>query len=91
VADWELEKVRMTLRRQRAQSLQSTLTRAIQLGQYAVFYNNANLINEIEDKYRRVTKDDLQRVARTYLKDTNRSVITTVPKPKSTTATNAGQ
>ena len=91
VADWELEKVLMTLRRQRAQALQSTLTRAIQLGQYAVFYNNANLINEIEDKYRRVTKDDLQRVARTYLKDTNRSVITTVPKPKSSTATNEGQ
>jgi zinc protease len=88
VADWELEKVRMTLRRGRAQSLQSTLTRAIQLGQYATFYNNANLINEIEDKYSRVTKEDLQRVAKTYLIDTNRSVIITVPKPKSSTATN---
>jgi predicted Zn-dependent peptidase len=87
VSDWELEKVRMTLRRQRAQSLQSTLTRAIQLGQYAVFYNNANLINEIEDKYSRVTKEDLQRVAKTYLTEANRSVVITVPKPKSTTAT----
>jgi zinc protease len=77
----------MTLRRQRAQSLQSTLTRAIQLGQYAVFYNNANLINEIEDKYSRVTKEDLQRVAKTYLTEANRSVVITVPKPKSTTAT----
>ena len=88
VADWELEKVRMTLRRGRAQSLQSTLSRAIQLGQYAVFYNNANLINEIEDKYSRVTKEDLQRVAKTYLTEANRSVVITVPKPKSTTATN---
>ncbi|HEY8223917.1 MAG TPA: pitrilysin family protein, partial [Pyrinomonadaceae bacterium] len=82
VADWELEKVRMVGRRQRAQQLQSTLGRAISLGQYAVYYGNPNLINEIEDKYNRVTKEDIQRVARTYLKDTNRSVITTVPKPR---------
>jgi len=82
VADWELEKVRMTARRQRAQQLQSTLGRAIALGQYALFYGNANLINEVEDKYNRVTKEDIQRVARTYFKDTSRSVITTVPKPR---------
>ena len=84
VADWELEKVRMVVRRQRAQQLQSTLGRAVSLGQYAVYYGNPNLINEIEDKYNRVTKEDIQRVARTYLKDTNRSVITTVPKPRPT-------
>jgi zinc protease len=82
VADWELEKVKMTTRRQRAQGLQSTLGRAISLGQYALFYGNANLINEAEDKYNRVTKEDIQRVARTYLKDTSRTVITTVPKPR---------
>jgi len=82
VADWELEKVRMTARRQRAQQLQSTLGRAISLGQYALFYGDANLINEAEDKYNRVTKEDIQRVARTYFKDTSRSVITTVPKPR---------
>ena len=82
VADWELEKVRMMVRRQRAQQLQSTLGRAIGLGQYALFYGNANLINDVEDKYNRVTKEDIQRVARTYFKDTSRSVITTVPKPR---------
>ena len=82
VADWELEKVRMLVRRQRAQQMQSTLGRAIGLGQYALFYGNANLINDVEDKYNRVTKEDIQRVARTYFKDTSRSVITTVPKPR---------
>ena len=82
VADWEMEKVRMQVRRQRAQQLQSTLGRAIGLGQYALFYGNANLINDIEDKYNRVTKEDLQRVARSYFKDTSRTVITTVPKPR---------
>ncbi len=82
VADWELEKVRMQLRRQRAQQLQSTLFRAIQLGQYAVYYNDPGLINTIDQKYAAVTKEDIMRVARTYFKDTNRTVVTTLPAKK---------
>ncbi len=81
VADWELEKVHASLRRQRAQSLQSSLSRSIQLGEAAVFFNDPGLINTFEAKIHQVTKDDLQRVARAYLKETNRSVITTTPKP----------
>jgi predicted Zn-dependent peptidase len=80
VADWELDKVRLTIRRQRAQSLQSTLSRAIALGQFAVYYNEPNLINTYEQKIARVTKDDLMRVARTYYNAENRTVITTLPK-----------
>jgi zinc protease len=82
VADWELEKVRMLARRQRAQGMQSTLGRAISLGQYALYYGDANLINQVEANYNRVTKEDIQRVARTYLKDTGRSVISTLPKQR---------
>jgi zinc protease len=84
VADWELEKVRMQIRRQRAQSFRSTLFRSILLGQYAVYYNDPGLINTYQENISRITKDDLQRVARAYLKETNRTVIITVPKPKST-------
>jgi len=91
VADWELEKVRMQLKRQRAQQLQSTLFRSILIGQYAVFFNDPGLINTLEAKYDKVTKDDIQRVARTYLKDTNRTVITTVPKPQAASSTQAAQ
>jgi predicted Zn-dependent peptidase len=80
VADWELEKVRMQLRRQRAQALRSTLFRSILLGQYAVYYNDPGLVNTIEERINRVTKGDLQRVAQTYLKETNRTVVITVPK-----------
>jgi zinc protease len=82
VADWELEKVRMLARRQRAQGMQSTLGRSISLGQYALYYGDANLINQVEANYNRVTKEDIQRVARTYLKDTGRSVISTLPKQR---------
>jgi zinc protease len=83
VADWEMEKVRAGLRRQSAQQLQSTLFRAILLSQYAVFYNDPDQINTRQEKLSRVTKEDIQRVARAYLKDTNRTVVITVPKAKS--------
>ncbi len=85
VADWEIEKVRAQLRRSRAQQLQSTLFRSILIGQYAVYYNDPGLINTIQGKYSQVTKEDIQRVAKTYLKDSYRTVITTIPKPKETT------
>jgi zinc protease len=83
VADWELEKVRMQLRRQRAQQLRSTLFRSILLGQYAVYYNDPSLINQLDTKYATITKEDIMRVAQKYFKDTNRTVVTTVPAKKS--------
>ena len=81
VADWEIDKVQMQLRRQRAQQLYSSRSRANSLGYYAVFYNDPQLINTAQHKYARVSKADLQRVARTYFKETNRTVVTTMPKP----------
>ena len=59
----------------------STLQRAIQLGEYALFYNDPNLINTRTDKVLKVTAADVQRVAAKYLTKENRSVITTMPKP----------
>ena len=82
VADWEMQKVRLGVKRQRVQQLQSTLSRAIVLGQYAVYYNDPNLVNTIEGKIAAVTKEDIQRVAKKYLVDTSRTVVTTIPKPK---------
>ena len=87
VADWELEKIRMGIRRSRAQQLQSTLSRAVSIGINAVYYGDANVINEIENKYNAVTKEDIQRVARTYFKETNRTVVATVPKRAAAPAT----
>jgi len=71
------------MRRQQAQAVTSTLQRAIQLGEYALFYNDPNLINTRLDKILKVTAEDVQRVAATYLTAANRSVIITVPKPAS--------
>ena len=80
ITDWELSKVQMQLRRQRAQQRYSTRVRASAFGHYAVYYNDPELINSVQHKYNQVTKADLQRVARTYLKETQRTVVTTVPK-----------
>ncbi len=86
ITDGELAKIRMSTRRSQPRGLQSTLSRAIQLGQYAVFFNNPGLINTGQDKWNAVTKADIQRVAKTYLVPTNRTVIITMPKPKSAQA-----
>ena len=89
VADWELQKVRMLARRQAAQQLQSTLFRAYRIGELAVFYGDPNLINTTLGKIQNVGKDDIQRVAKTYLTEENRTVITTLPKPKTEAAAKA--
>ncbi len=91
IEDWELEKVRMQLRRQRAQQLQSTSFRAQTLGEYAVYFDDPGLINTIGEKYLQVSKKDVQRVARKYLKQSNRTVITTVPKPTETAEAKPGK
>jgi zinc protease len=86
VADWELQKVHMMDRRQTALELQSTLYRAYVIGEMAVIYGDPNLINTRFGKIQAVDKDDLQRVAKQYLTQDNRTVVTTLPKPKAEAA-----
>ena len=88
VADWELQKVHMMERHQTAQQLQSTLYRAYLIGEMASIFNDPNLINTRFDKIQQVGKQDLQRVAKTYLTSENRTVVTTLPKPKSQASLN---
>jgi zinc protease len=87
IADWELQKAKNTTRRNFINGLQSTLSRAVSMGQYTVYYNDPNLINTRLDKVAAVTKEDVQRVANKYLVDTNRTIVITTPKPKAKSAT----
>jgi len=80
VQDSELNKVRMQLRRHRAQQLYSTRSRANSLGHFAVYYSDPDLINKIWRIYDRITNADLQRVAQKYFTEANRTVVTTLPK-----------
>lgn len=59
-----------------------SLLRAIYIGQFAVYYNEPNLINTRLDKISAVTRDDVKRVANKYLKPTNRTIVITMPKAK---------
>jgi zinc protease len=89
IADWELEKAKNTTRRNFINGLQSSLSRAVIVGQYTTYYGDPSLINSRLDKVAAVTKDDVQRVANKYLRDTNRTVVITVPKAKARTAAGA--
>jgi predicted Zn-dependent peptidase len=80
ISDWELEKAKNFARRGAIQSLQSSLGTATRLAEYAVFYNDPNLINTQFQKLAAVTKEDVQRVANKYLKAATRTVAHTVPK-----------
>jgi len=89
IADWELQKAKNTTRRNFVNGLQSSLNRAVTIGQYTVYYNEPSLINARLDKVSAVTKEDVQRVANKYLLDTNRTVVITMPKAKAKATTGA--
>ena len=89
IADWELAKAKNSSRRSSIQALQGSLGTAIRLTQFAVFYNDPNLINSQFDKLDAVTKEDVQRVANKYLKTTSRTVGITMPQAAKATASAA--
>ena len=77
------EELAKTITRDRVnhiQSLQGTLNRAIGIGEFAVNFNNPEMINGSDAAYAKVTLADVQRVAKKYLTDNNRTVVITVPK-----------
>lgn len=72
----------MLTRRQMAQRLESTLFRAYEIGELAVYYGDPNVFNTRFTQIENENKEDLERVAKTYLVEDNRTVITTLPKPR---------
>jgi zinc protease len=82
----EMQKVLIQDRRQQAEFMTSTMSRARTLGQYAVYFHDPGLINTILEKYSEVTPDDIQRVARQYLGATERTVVLTEPKAQAAPA-----
>lgn len=51
---------------------------------YHIFKGNTDLINSQLDKYNAVTKEDIQRVAKTYLTEDNSVTLYYLPKPQET-------
>ncbi|KAB2810346.1 M16 family metallopeptidase [Phaeocystidibacter luteus] len=49
------------------------------LANYHVYFGDANLINAEIERYRKVTREDIQRVAKEYLSDDNRVILHYLP------------
>jgi zinc protease len=89
VTDDELQKARNAKETQLAGSYGSMASRARGLARYHVFYGDSNLVNTEINNYLKVTKDDVQRVAKKYLTPGGRNVlhypVPEAPKPAGAT------
>ena len=79
VTDQELKRVRTTTRRQAVALRESALSRANQLADNAVLFNDPNRINTNIDRIIAVTAGDVARVAKAYLRAESRVVMHTMP------------
>jgi predicted Zn-dependent peptidase len=83
IADWEIEKTRNNYRRTMVNNTATSLSRAVSLSRYALFWNDPNLINTYADRIGAVKAAEVQRVAKKYLVPENRTVVITMPKAAS--------
>ncbi len=88
---WEIEKTRNVALRNFVGTMTSSLSRALSLSQYAVFYNDPGLVNTRYQRLSSITAADVQRVAKQYLTPENRTVVITNPKPASPASPTAEQ
>ncbi len=80
IADWEMQKARNSARASFIGGLGSALNRAIELTENAIAFDDPGRINTRADAIAKVTAADVQRVAKQYLVNTNRTVVVTTPK-----------
>jgi zinc protease len=75
----ELAKAKTLLLRRFIEQRRSTLRTAVLIGDYAVKFNDPNLINTQVDKQRAVTVDDVNALAKKDLVRDQRTVVVTLP------------
>jgi predicted Zn-dependent peptidase len=79
VSDQELRKAKNQLLADHYRELKTISGRANLLGSYELFYGDYRKLYSAEQSIEAVTAADLQRVARQYLTERNRTVATLVP------------
>ncbi len=84
VGDREFEKVMNQIETSYIGHFDTQLGIAEQLANYEVYFGNANLINTELERYKKVTPEDVKRVANKYLQDDNRIILYYLPKPQET-------
>ncbi len=80
VTDAELTKLRNGAESDFVQQNQKVLGVVENLATYYTYFKNANLINTELDRYTKVTKEDMKRVANKYFTKNNRLVVYYLPK-----------
>lgn len=83
LSDEEFQKVRNQTESQFVSGFGSVLGKAGKLAQYNLFYNDTKLVNTELEKYMAVKKEDIQRVAQTYIVPNHRNILEYVVAPKS--------
>lgn len=80
ISDREFQKVQNQAESNFINSNASMAGIAESLANYHVYFGDANLINTEIEKYRNVTKEDMMRVAKEYLKPSNRVLLYYLPE-----------
>lgn len=75
----ELQKAKNRTRSMFVFGLSSTLQRALVLGEFELYFGDAELLKTELDRYLAVTNDDIKRVASRYFAASNRTVLDVVP------------
>jgi predicted Zn-dependent peptidase len=80
ITDRELEKIRNMIENDFIYNFNSMIGIAENLANYHMYFGDANLINTELERYMKVTKEDIQRVARQYFVKDNRVTLYYLPK-----------
>jgi len=80
ISEQEMQKLRNQIENDFVSQNGSIAGIAENLSTYHMFFGDADLINEELDRYMKVTREDLRRVAKQYLADDNRVVLYYLPE-----------
>jgi predicted Zn-dependent peptidase len=80
ITENEFQKIRNQIEADFVSSNSTVNGIAESLANYHVYFGDANLINTELERYMKVTREDIQRVAKEYLDDNNRVVLYYLPK-----------
>src|SRR5580704_10744933 len=80
VSSEELQKAKNQILAGHYRQMKTIAGRASMIGHYEVYYGDYSKMFSIDSEIDKVTPADIQRVAKTYFKETNRTVATLIPE-----------